>query len=35
MKKLFAVMMCSALMLGSLGANAADSMGKDAMKKTA
>ncbi len=34
MKKLFAMMMCSALMLGITGANAADSMGKDAMKRT-
>ena len=35
MKKLFAMMMCSALMLGVAGANAADGMSKDAMKRTA
>jgi pentapeptide MXKDX repeat protein len=33
MKKLFAIMMCSALMLGVAGANGADGMSKDAMKK--
>ena len=29
------MMMCSALMLGVAGANAADGMSKDAMKRTA